>query len=171
MPQLDKFTFFSQFFWLCLFFFTFYILFCNAGYGVIGISRILKLRHKLVSSRRGNALRPRNPLPCLEELLKKGFSTGVSYLYSSLFEVSQWCNVDCFGKRNRAFIYCFGEISGLRGMERNIFCLISNSYSTSSKGKTFRNDIMLIHVLHGQESFVMTCSRLKKRVLYRIETE
>ena len=26
MPQLDKFTYFTQFFWLCLFFFTFYIL-------------------------------------------------------------------------------------------------------------------------------------------------
>ena len=25
MPQLDKFTYFTQFFWLCLFFFTFYI--------------------------------------------------------------------------------------------------------------------------------------------------
>ncbi|YP_717120.1 hypothetical protein BrnapMp022 (mitochondrion) [Brassica napus] len=49
MPQLDKFTYFSQFFWLCLFFFTFYIFICNDGDGVLGISRILKLRNQLLS--------------------------------------------------------------------------------------------------------------------------
>nr|YP_009320245.1 orf224 [Sinapis arvensis]AJR33073.1 orf224 [Sinapis arvensis] len=51
MPQLDKFTYFSQFFWLCLFFFTFYIFICNDGNGVLGISRILKLRNQLLSHR------------------------------------------------------------------------------------------------------------------------
>nr|VDD24181.1 unnamed protein product [Brassica rapa] len=51
MPQLDKFTYFSQFFWLCLFFFTFYIFICNDGDGVLGISRILKLRNQLLSHR------------------------------------------------------------------------------------------------------------------------
>nr|WRH36847.1 ATP synthase F0 subunit 8 [Cyperus stolonifer] len=49
MPQLDKFTYFSQFFWLCLFFFTFYIAICNNGDGLLGISRILKLRNQLIS--------------------------------------------------------------------------------------------------------------------------
>ena len=43
MPQLDKFTYFTQFFWSCLFLFTFYIPICNDGDGVLGISRILKL--------------------------------------------------------------------------------------------------------------------------------
>nr|CAA41215.1 pol-urf [Brassica napus] len=51
MPQLDKFTYFSQFFWLCLFFFTFYIFICNDGDGVLGISRILKLWNQLLSHR------------------------------------------------------------------------------------------------------------------------
>nr|UDH53957.1 ATP synthase F0 subunit 8 [Hemerocallis citrina] len=45
MPQLDKFTYFTQFFWLCLILFTFYIPICNDGDGVLGISRILKLRN------------------------------------------------------------------------------------------------------------------------------
>ena len=48
MPQLDKFSYFSQFFWLCLFFFSFYILICNGGNGFVGISRILKLRNGLL---------------------------------------------------------------------------------------------------------------------------
>ncbi|KAB8477466.1 hypothetical protein FH972_025332 [Carpinus fangiana] len=70
--------------------------------------------------------------------------------------VSQWCNaVDLLGKRRKiTLISCFGEISGSRGMERNILYLISkSSYSTSSNpgwGIACKNDIMLIHVPHGQ---------------------
>lgn len=160
MPQLDKFTYFTQFFWLCLFFFTFYIFICNDGDGVLGISRILKLRNQLVSHR-GNKIRSKDP-NSLEDILRKGFSTGVSYMYSSLFEVSQWCKaVDLLGKRRKiTWISSFSEISGSRGMERNIFYLISkSSYSNSTSsnpgwGITCRNDIMLIHVLHGQGSIV-----------------
>nr|YP_010937911.1 ATP synthase F1 subunit 8 [Reynoutria japonica]AXS77387.1 Atp8 [Fallopia multiflora]WKY31438.1 ATP synthase F1 subunit 8 [Reynoutria japonica] len=156
MPQLDKFTYFTQFFWLCLFFFTFYILICNDRDGVLGISRILKLRNQLLSHR-GNNIQSKDP-NCLEDILRKGFSTGASYMYSSLFEVSQWCKaVDLLGKRKKiTLISCFGEISGSRGMERNILYLISkSSYSTFSNpgwGITCKNDIMLIHVLHGQGS-------------------
>ena len=51
MPQLDKFTYFSQFFWLCLILFTLFIAICNDGDGVLGISRILKLRNQLLSHR------------------------------------------------------------------------------------------------------------------------
>lgn len=156
MPQLDKFTYFTQFFWSCLFFFTFYIAICNDRDGVLGISRILKLRNQLLSHRE-NKIRSSGP-KSLEDILRKGFSTGVSYMYSSLFEVSQWCKaVDLLGKRRKiTLISCFGEISCSRGMERNIFYLISKSlYSTSSNpgwGIACRNDIMLIHVLHGQGS-------------------
>nr|BAB16713.1 orfB-F2 [Daucus carota] len=157
MPQLDKFTYFTQFFWSCLFLFTFYIAIWNDGDGLLGISRILKLRNQLLSHQENN-IRSKDP-NSLEDILRKGFSTGVSYMYSSLFEVSQWCNaVDLLGKRRRIpLISCFGEISGSRGMERNIFYLISkSSYSTSSNpgwGITCRNDITLIHVPRGQRSF------------------
>nr|WGH58906.1 ATPase subunit 8 [Sapria himalayana] len=154
MPQLDKFTYFTQFFWSCLLLFTLYISICNDGDGVIGISRIRKLRNQLVSHR-GNNIRSKDPNR-LEYILIKGFSTGVSYMYSSLFEVSQWCQaVDLLGKRSKiTLISCFGEISGSRGMDRNIFYLISKSSSSlsSNRGITCRNDIMLIHVPHGQGS-------------------
>ena len=170
MPQLDKFTYFTQFFWLCLFFFTFYIKICNDGDGVLGISRILKLRNQLVSHRENN-MRSNDP-KSLEDILIKGFSTGVSYMYSSLFEVSQWCNaVDLLGKRRKiSLISCFGEISGSRGMERNIFYLISkSSYSTSSNPEWgCSNYIMLIHVPHGQESIGFE-SHYDGRILSRSE--
>jgi len=155
MPQLDKFTYFTQFLWLSLLLFTFYISICNDGDGVLGISRILKLRNQLVSHR-GNKIRSYDP-NSLEDILRKGFSTGVSYMYSSLFEVSQWCKtVDYLGKRRKiTLISGFGEISGLGGMERKIVYLISkSSYNTSSSRITCWNDIMLIHVLHGQGSIV-----------------
>lgn len=160
--EMDKISFYPYFYvkdlvgWVAFAIFFFYIFICNDGDGVLGISRILKLRNQLVSHRGNNSLRPRNDPNSLEDILRKGFSTGVSYMYSSLFEVSQWCKaVDLLGKRKKiTLISCFGEISGSRGMERNIFYLISkSSYSTSSNpgwGITCRNDIMLIHVLHGQ---------------------
>nr|UDH58338.1 ATPase subunit 8 [Brasenia schreberi] len=157
MPQLDKCTYFTQFFWSCLLLFTFYIPLCNDGDGVLGISRILKLRNQLLShQRRGNNIRSNDP-NSLEDISRKGLSTGVSYMYSSLFEVSQWCKaVDLMGKKS--VISCFGEISSSRGMERNILYLISkSSYSTSSSpgwGITCKNDIMLIHAPHGQGNIV-----------------
>lgn len=153
MPQLDKLTYFSQFFWLCLLFFTFYIFFYNNNNGILGISRILKLRNQLLSHR-GNKIRSKDPNN-LEDILRKGFSTGLSYMYSSLSEVSQW-TVDYLGKRRKiTLISDFGEISGSRGMERQILYLISkSSYNTSSSRITCWKNIMLTHVLHGQGSII-----------------
>nr|YP_010021924.1 ATP synthase F0 subunit 8 [Asparagus officinalis]QOL11747.1 ATP synthase F0 subunit 8 [Asparagus officinalis] len=153
MPQLDKFTYFTQFFWLSILLFTFYIAICNDGDGVLGISRILKLRNQLLSHRE-NKIRSKDP-KTLEDLSKKSFHTGLSYMYSSLFEVSQWCKtVDFLGKRGKiTLIYSFGEISGSREIERKILYLISkSSYQTYSSRITCGNEIMLIHLLHGQGS-------------------
>ena len=109
MPQLDKLTYFSQFFWLCLILFTFYILFFNNNNGILGISRILKLRNQLLSHR-GNKIQSKDPKN-LEDISRKGFSTGLSYMYSSLSGVSQWCKtVDYLGKKRdnvSSFIYIF----------------------------------------------------------------
>ena len=47
MPQLDPVTYFSQFFWLCFFFFSFYIVICKDFLPKMG--RILKLRKKKIN--------------------------------------------------------------------------------------------------------------------------
>lgn len=152
MPQLDKFTYFSQFFWLCLFFFTFYITICNNGDGLLGISRILKLRNQLIANQ-GNKIQSKDP-NSLEEILSEGLRTGVSYMYSILLEVSQWCKTINFkGLMNFTMISCFGGNRGLRGIEKNILYLISKSTSYS-RITLIRNDIILINVLHGQRSIV-----------------
>ncbi|XP_037482290.1 putative ATP synthase protein YMF19 [Triticum dicoccoides] len=155
MPQLDKLTYFSQFFWLCLLLFTFYILLFNNNNGILGISRILKLRNQLLSHR-GGEIRSKDPKN-LEDISRKGFSTGLSYMYSSLSEVSQWCKtVDYLGKRRKiTLISDFEEISGSREMERQILYLISkSSYNTSSSRITCWKNIMLTHVPHGQGSII-----------------
>ena len=112
MPQLDKLTYFSQFFWLCILLFTFYILLFNNNNGILGISRIIKLRNQLLSHR-GNKIRSEDPKN-LEDISRKGFSTGLSYMYSSLSEVSQWCKtVDYLGKRkkiNSQILRCYLEV-------------------------------------------------------------
>lgn len=169
MPQLDKFTYVTQFFWLCLGFLTYYIPICNDRDGVLGIGIILKLRNQLLSHR-GNKIQSKD-LPQkdqLEEVSIKGFSTGVSYMSSTFFEVSQWCKaVDILGKKRKiTLISSFGEISGSRGMERNILYLISKS-SESSSLLTCRNDIMLIHVPHGQGSIVFSSPPLCSERLSR----
>ncbi|KAI3861907.1 hypothetical protein MKX03_004415 [Papaver bracteatum] len=145
MPQLDQFTYFTQFFWSCLLLFTFYIAITNDSNGFLGITRILKLQNELLSQR-GTKIR---------------FSTGLSYMYSSLSEVSQWCHsVDLMGKgRKMTLISCFGKISGSRGMERNIFYFLSKSSSSTSVNPVWgipcKKDIMLIHVFHVQGSIVL----------------
>ncbi|XP_037431539.1 putative ATP synthase protein YMF19 [Triticum dicoccoides] len=157
MPQLDKLTYFSQFFWLCLLLFTFYILLFNNNNGILGISRILKLWNQLLSHRGGGGeIRSKDPKN-LEDISRKGFSTGLSYMYSSLSEVSQWCKTfDYLGKRRKiTLISDFGEISGSQGMERQILYLISkSSYNTSSSRITCWKNIMLTHVPHGQGSII-----------------
>ena len=159
MPQLDKLTYFSQFFWLCIFFFTFYIAICNNGNGLLGISRIMKLRNQLISNQ-GNKIQSKDP-NSLEEILRKGFSTGVSYMYSNLFEVSQWCKtIDYLGKSLKfTLIYFFGEIQGLFLIDTKILPFFSQfSYNTSSSRIPLRNARILIHVLHGQRGgYPETC--------------
>ncbi|MCE2056006.1 ATP synthase subunit 8 [Datura stramonium] len=88
-----------------------------------------KLRNQLVSHRE-NKIGADGP-NSLEDILRKGFSTGVSYMYSSLFEVSQ-CNCltpsTSWEKEEDDFtISCFGEISRLTRNGRNILYLISKS--------------------------------------------
>ena len=174
MPQLDKFTYFSQFFWLCLFFFTFYIAICNNGEGLLGISRILKLRSQLISNQ-GNKIQSKSP-NSLEDILRKVFSTGVSYMYSILFEVSQWCKTtESLGKSLKfTLIPCLGEISGLRGIGKNSLYLknllfyffhIDLIFSNFCKAEKTISNYFTLQLIHF---FLETQSHIYKSVLLKI---
>nr|AJP33525.1 ATPase subunit 8 [Pinus strobus] len=134
MPQPDKSTYSTQFFRLCLIFLTFHISPCRDG--VPRISRIPKPRNQLVPHQQRG--KPRNDPNSLEEISGRGFSTGVSHMYSSLFEVShsnKWCDADLQGRKKITYISRFGvgERSGSRRIERNVSYLIpKSSYHTCS---------------------------------------
>ena len=74
--------------------FSFYISIWNDGDGVLGINKILKLRNQLLSHQE-NKIQSKDP-KTLEDISKKSFHTGLSYMYSSLFEVSQLIIQDDF---------------------------------------------------------------------------
>lgn len=151
MPQLDKFTYFSQFFWLCLLLSSFYVAICNDGDGILGISRILKLRSQLLSQRE-------NPIPdpkSLEDISTKSLKTGLSYMKKTFFEVGQWCKtVDLLGKRGKITLSSsFSEITSSGEIEKKLLYLIANSSTQRSESRIpCVNEIMLIHLLHGDIS-------------------
>jgi hypothetical protein len=175
MPQLDKFTYFTQFFWFCLVFFVFYNAIFNNRDGFLGIGRIIKLRAHLfarpVRSRRQSE-------QGLDETSRKGLSIALSYLYSTLSEVSQWCQtVSSLGTRRAPYnmralvlISSFGEISCSRRMERQILSLISKSSSQTGR-ITCRNKRMLLHILHGQRSIGLIREDLLSRGMERARAD
>lgn len=152
MPQLDQFTYFAQFFWCCLIFFAYYLLLCNDG--VPRLSRILKLRNRLVPHRDNI---PSNDPNSLEDILVRSFTSAASYMDSSLFEVSQWCDADLLGRKKKTSLSRFGEISGSRGMDGNIPYLIpKSSYGTtpSPLPTPWREGMELIHVSQSQVNLI-----------------
>ncbi|KAG2700614.1 hypothetical protein I3760_06G007300 [Carya illinoinensis] len=66
-----------------------------------------------------------------DTIVRSGISSNTLHALSKLSDVSQWCNpVDLLGKRRKITLSsCFEEIR-----------------------ITYKNDIMLIYVPHGQES-------------------
>jgi Leucine-rich repeat (LRR) protein len=70
MPQLDQVTYFSQFFWLCIFYFTFYVFIVKTF--LPKISRILKLRAKKMNQDSIDLLNRYEPeITCLNITRKK----------------------------------------------------------------------------------------------------
>nr|QXE43838.1 ATP synthase subunit 8 [Cunninghamia lanceolata]BDG69831.1 ATPase subunit 8 [Cunninghamia lanceolata var. konishii] len=158
MPQLDQFTYFAQFFRCCLIFFAYHLPLCNDG--VPRLSRIPKPRNRLVPhQRRGDNIQ--SPFiylgpNSLEDISVRIFTTGTSYMDSSLFEVSRWCDADLLGRKKKTSLSRFGEISGSRGIDGNILYLIpKSSYGTTpnplpGRRTPWREGIELIHVSHSQ---------------------
>lgn len=143
MPQLDPFTYFSQFLWFCLLFFTFYIFICNNGYGFLSISRILKLRNQLLAQPENKILSKK----ANSQILQKAFSTSVSYMQSTNSEVSEWSKALHFSKKI-PLLASFGELRLARRLEENLCHLISKS-STNHPTSTCKNERMQLHLLHA----------------------
>lgn len=120
MPQLDKVTFLSQFFWLCFFFLGFYFILLK--YFLPKMSRILKLRKKKVfSSQEGiNFLQQENQKIKFnfENTLTKGFRISRESFNNNFSQTNSWIqekikstNYTYLKQLNQNFINSIGETS------------------------------------------------------------
>jgi len=120
MPQLDKVTFLSQFFWLCFFYIGFYFLVLK--FFLPKMSRILKLRkNKLSSSQEGvTSLQQENNKVRnnYETLLANGLNTSRIAFNESFQRTEKWLhdmventNKTHYQSMNKAYIYSIGEAS------------------------------------------------------------
>jgi len=115
MPQLDQFTYLTQFVWLCVFYMAFYVLLYNDG--LPKISRILKLRKQLISHQNVGT-EPSDYSVEQDVVFKECFDTSISYLYSGVSGASKWCNemvkslnANQLKRLNKSYVCSLGEIS------------------------------------------------------------
>ena len=120
MPQLDKVTFLSQFFWLCLFYLGFYYLVLK--YFLPKISRILTLRQKKMnlSQYGSNSLQQENQQvrENLDNILYRGLSLSRNVFNDFLYRTNNWLDESLTGVNkthyktvNNSYIHCLGEAS------------------------------------------------------------
>nr|YP_010736358.1 ATP-synthase protein 8 [Zygnema circumcarinatum]QKQ14686.1 ATP-synthase protein 8 [Zygnema circumcarinatum]WEL36331.1 ATP-synthase protein 8 [Zygnema circumcarinatum] len=150
MPQLDQFTYLTQFVWLCVCFMSFYVLLYNDA--LPKISRILKLRSHLVSQQ-SEATDANNQLVEQDGVITQSLNSSVAYLYSSVSGASQWCNdmVTSFNANqiqpmNKAYVRSLAEMSVSQIVKSSALSTLSALASGVSSSK-----LNSIYVLRTQK--------------------
>jgi hypothetical protein len=100
MPQLDKVTFLTQFFWLCVFYFGFYLLLVK--HFLPRMARLLKLRQaKMGLSQDGFGIQEKSDLHQKgDSLLVSGAQNSRQFFQKSLQTSSDWLT-SCVNQTNR----------------------------------------------------------------------
>lgn len=137
MPQLDKVTFLSQFFWLCLFYLGFYYLVLK--YFLPKISRILTLRKKKMnlSHYGSNSLQQENQQvrQNLDTILSRGFSLSRNVFNDFLSRTNNWLD------------------QSLTSVNKTHYKTVNNSYIHSLGEASLSQNIVLYHAsLHSPEN-------------------
>lgn len=165
MPQLDKVTFLSQFFWLCVFFLGFYVV--SLKYFLPQMSRILKYRKKRLSqSHQGvNTTQEenKNVRNSTDKLLENGLrsSKNILTVYSQrtekwLLEYANHINQTKLKDTNYKYLYTIGE----RSLSHNL-SLQGNFHDFSSK--LFIATLLKKLKRSGLKKGVTTRNKSKKR--------
>nr|ACK38307.1 ATP synthase F0 subunit 8 [Isoetes engelmannii] len=150
MPQLDQFTHFMQFVWLCVLYMTFYVLLYNNG--LPRISRILKLRKKQLSHLMGiESVEQTIIVPTGLKVLR----AHISYTYSIFGAVSkrfhfmlESLNTNTNQLRmKKSYAYSLGEISVSPVIRK---ALLATTGPSISIGSTAVPNI--IYVLRAQKA-------------------
>lgn len=120
MPQLDKVTFLSQFFWLCFFYFGFYYIILK--FYLPKISRILSLRRKKMEfSHQGMiSLQQENHqvISDYQELLSKALALSKTLFNNFFVQTTEWLSTNAttinktqYKKANTSYVQSLGETS------------------------------------------------------------
>lgn len=129
MPQLDKVTFLSQFFWLCFFYLGFYYIVLK--YFLPKISRILTLRKKKMnlSQYGSNSLDQENQQvrQKLDTILSKGLSLSRNVFTDFLSRTTNWLD------------------ESLTGVNKTHYKTVNNSYIQSLGETSLSQNILLYH--------------------------
>ena len=129
MPQLDKVTFLSQFFWLCLFYLGFYYVVLK--YFLPKISRILTLRKKKMnlSQYGSNSLQQENQQvrQNLDNILSRGLSLSKNVFNDFLSRTNNWLD------------------QSLTGINKTHYKTVNNSYIQSLGETSLSQNILLYH--------------------------
>ena len=168
MPQLDQFTYLSQFVWLTISFMSYYVLLYN--YGLPKISRILKLRARLVSQQNKGSDHNNQQLD-QDEVITESFKKSVAYLNSSVSTASQWCNdmVITFNANqlepfNKAYVQSLADLSvSLKvktGLSLRPGSIGADDVSLQSQASSSLNSIYALHLLKAfPQSLLDSASR------------
>lgn len=174
MPQLDQFTYLTQFVWLCVFYMAFYVLLFNDG--LPKISRILKLRAYLLSQQNTGTSQEEEKKNSLEnsstiekqDIVFQTLNQSISYLNSSVTGAFNWCsksvdtlNANQLKPMNKSYLRSIGEIT----LSQNI----KNSALEASAPITFvfqsslPLEISRVWTLRLQKCVVSSITKKKKK--------
>lgn len=173
MPQLDQFTYLTQFVWLCFFYMTFYVLLFNEG--LPKISRIFKLRAYLSAQqpqsseqKLGIHSHENSELSENQDVVLRTLSTSVSYLNSSVNGAFQWClksvdnlNANQLKPMNKRYLRSIGEISLSELVKKN--ALEASAPLTFSFRPSMSSELSQLWALRVQKCLLSTAARKKKR--------
>jgi len=167
MPQLDQFTYLTQFVWLCVFYMTFYVLLYNDG--LPKISRILKLRAHLVSQQSGDTFVPKKDVEG-SVVLQTALKSSLSYLYSSVSVASKWCsstllslNANQLKAMNKSYLGSLGALAVSQVIKYS--ALDASAPITFISAPLAYNNLNDIYILRVQRSLLSNLKTKKKKKL------
>ena len=182
MPQLDQFTYLTQFVWLCVFYMTFYVLLFNDG--LPKISRILKLRAHLCADRPRdtdsehemtlNTNVDRVPevrqfYENSQDVVFRTLNSSISYLNSSVTGAFSWCtrsvdslNANQLKPMNKSYLRSIGEIS-ISELIKSSALEASAPLTLTNPGGSMFLEISRVWALRVQKCLLSSINKKKKK--------
>lgn len=181
MPQLDQFTYLTQFVWLCVFYMTFYVLLLNDG--LPKISRILKLRAHLSADRNTGSEQHQGALKITsvnssadivgfgvesKDVIFRTLSNSISYLNSSVTGAFNWCtksvdslNANQLKPMNKSYLRSIGEICLSQLLKSS--ALEASAPLTVNSRTSMYLDISRVWALRVQKCLLSSINKKKKK--------